>query len=182
VIADEVGLQPSVTGEYVPVNVGGVRSLVHETDLDVVEELLQASTAVNVLTCVTIQPAVVGVASDEEILVTLPQASVAVAVPSATLIADEVGLHPRVELIYVPVNTGAVTSSTQITVLPTVEVFPQASIAVNVLICERLQPVVITAPSLCDKVGVPHPSEAVAEPSAAVIADEVGLHPKFCVV
>lgn len=57
----------------------------------------------------------------------------------------------------------------------------QASVAVNVLICERLQPVLVMDPSLCDNVGVPHPSVAVAEPSAAVIADEVGLHPKFCV-
>jgi hypothetical protein len=53
---------------------------------------------------------------------------------------------------------------------------------VNVLICERLQPVLVIAPSLCDKVGVPHASVALAEPSAAVIADEDGLHPKFWVV
>ena len=36
---------------------------VQETDLEIVAELLQASTAVNVLTCVTIQFAVVAGAS-----------------------------------------------------------------------------------------------------------------------
>jgi hypothetical protein len=71
------GLQPRVTGEYVPVNVGGVRSLVQDTDLDIVAELLQPSTAVNVLTCVTTQPAVVAGASEKVILVTAPQPSVA---------------------------------------------------------------------------------------------------------
>ena len=84
---------------YVPVNVGGVRSLVQLTVLVIVAELPHASTAVNVLTCVTIQPEVVGVASDEVILVTAPQPSVAVAEPSAAVIADEVGLHPKTTLV-----------------------------------------------------------------------------------
>ena len=50
-------------------------SAVQETDLEIVAELLQASTAVNVLTCVTIQLAVVAVASEKVILVTGPQPS-----------------------------------------------------------------------------------------------------------
>jgi hypothetical protein len=66
------------------------------TDLDIVAELLQASTAVNVLTCVTTQPAVVAGASLDEILVTAPQPSVADALPSAAVIADEAGLQPSV--------------------------------------------------------------------------------------
>ena len=64
-----------------------------------VAELPQASVAVKVLTCVTVQPEVVGVASDEVILVTAPQPSVAVAEPNAVLIADEVGLHPKTTLV-----------------------------------------------------------------------------------
>ena len=44
-----------------------------------------------------------------------------------------------------------------------------------------MQPLVVTEPSFEVIVGIPHASVAVAEPSAAVIADEVGLHPKFCV-
>jgi hypothetical protein len=43
---------------------------------------------VNVLTCVTTQPAVVAGASLNEILVTAPQPSVADALPSAAVIAD----------------------------------------------------------------------------------------------
>ena len=79
-----------------------------------------------------------------------------------------------------PVNTGGVISTIQLTVLLTVDVLPQASEAVNVLICDLLQPVLITDPSLCVSVGVPHASLAVAEPSAVVIADGAGLQPKFC--
>jgi len=51
---------------------------------------------------------------------------------------------------------------------------------VNVLVCERVQPVLFTAPSFCDKVGIPQASDAVAEPRAAVMAAGVGLQPKFC--
>jgi len=80
------------------------------------------------------------------------------------------------------VNTGGVTSTVQLTVLATVEVLLQASIAVNVLICDLVQPVLVTEPSDKVIVGVPHASVAVAEPSAVVIADAVGLHPKFCEV
>ena len=62
--------------------------LVQVTDLDIVAELLQPSTAVNVLTCVTTQPAVVAVASEKVILVTAPQPSVAEAEPSAAVISE----------------------------------------------------------------------------------------------
>jgi hypothetical protein len=113
VIADEAGLQPSVTGEYDPLNVGGVTSLVQLTDLDIVDELLQASTAVNVLTCVTTQPAVVAGASLNEILVTAPQPSVADALPSAAVISVGKGLQPSVTGEYDPLNVGGVTSLVQ---------------------------------------------------------------------
>jgi hypothetical protein len=96
VISVGKGLHPKATGEYDPLNAGGVWSAVQLTDLDIVDELLQASTAVNVLTWVTIQFAVVAVASEKVILVTAPQPSVAVAEPSAAVIADEVGLQPSV--------------------------------------------------------------------------------------
>jgi hypothetical protein len=99
VIAAALGLQPSVTGEYVPLNVGGVRSLVHETVLVIVAELLQLSTAVNVLTCVTVQPEVVANASEEVILVTVPQPSVAVAEPRAAVISPGKGLHPNTTFV-----------------------------------------------------------------------------------
>jgi hypothetical protein len=105
---------------------------------------------------------------------------VADALPNAALIADEVGLHPRVELLYVPLKTGGVRSDVQLTVLLTVDVLPHASVAVNVLTCVRVHPLLLTAPSFCVTVGVPQTSDAVAEPSAFVMSDAVGLHPKFC--
>ena len=37
------------------------------------------------------------------------------------------------------VKTGGVTSLVQVTVLAIVAVFPQASVAVNILVCDRLQ-------------------------------------------
>jgi hypothetical protein len=116
------------------------------------------------------------------VTVAVPQTSVANALPNAALIADEVGLHPRVELLYVPLKTGGVTSDTQVIVLLTDDVLPHASVAVNVLICVRVHPLLLTAPSLCVTVGVPQASVAVAEPSAVVMAVDVGLHPKFCSV
>jgi hypothetical protein len=50
VISAAVGLQPRVTAEYVPVNVGGLLSAIQLTVLDTVAELLHPSTAVKVLT------------------------------------------------------------------------------------------------------------------------------------
>ena len=64
-------------------------------------------------------------------------ASVAEAVPRAPSIAPAVGLHPRfAPLATVPpaVNVGGVTSAIQLIVLDAVEVFPQASVALNVLV------------------------------------------------
>jgi hypothetical protein len=178
VIADEVGLQPSVTGEYDPLNVGGVRSLVQETDLDIVAELLQPSTAVNVLTCVTTQPAVVAGASLNEILVTAPQPSVADAEPSAAVISVGKGLQPSATGEYVPLNVGGVRSLVQDTDLDIVAELLQPSTAVNVLICVTIQPAVVAGASENEiLVTAPQPSVAVAVPSAAVIADEVGLQP-----
>ena len=70
----------------------------------------------------------------------VPQASVAVAVPKAPLISPGVGLQPRVLVVPPVVITGGVISDVQLTVRDAVEVLPQASVAVNVLVCEREQP------------------------------------------
>ena len=77
-----------------PVNAGGVRSSVHVTVLVVEIELLQASVAVNVLVCDLKHPLEITAPSDEVILVTVPQASVAVAVPSDA--SGLAGLQPSV--------------------------------------------------------------------------------------
>jgi hypothetical protein len=63
-----------------------------------------------------------------------------------------------------------------------VAVLPQASLAVNVLVCEALHEVVVIVPSVDVIVVVLQPSVAVAEPSAAEIADEVGLQPSDSLV
>src|SRR5206468_9632563 len=122
--------------------VGGVRSLVQVTVLEVVALLPQASTTVNVLICVTVHPAVVAAAS-EELTVGVPQASVAVAVPSAPSIAADVGLHAKVFVVPVAVIVGGVRSEVQVTVLEVVALLPQASTAVNVLICVTVHPDVV---------------------------------------
>jgi hypothetical protein len=180
-MSEPTGLHPRVSVVPVAVMVGGIRSVIQVTVLDAVEVLPQASTAVNVLVCVNVHVEVEIVPSVCDI-VGVPHASVAAALPNAALIADDEGLHPSDELLYVPVNTGAVTSAVHVTVLPTLDVLPHASVAINLLNCDLLQPVLLTAPSLWVIVGIPHASVAVAVPSAAVTSDEIGLQPKFCVV
>ena len=80
------------------------------------------------------------------------------------------------------VITGAVWLVVHITVLVMVAVLPQASLAVNVLVCEALHEVVVIVPSVDVIVDVLQPSVAVAVPSAAEIADEVGLQPSDSLV
>jgi len=62
-----------------------------------------------------------------------------------------------------------------------VALLPQASTAVNVLVCVCVH-VPVTGPSVNDTVGIPQASVAVAVPSAAVISEAEGLHPKVKVV
>jgi hypothetical protein len=170
------GLQPNDNVVPPDVSVGGVRSSIHVTVLDVVDVLPQKSLAVNVLVCERSQP----------LLLTLPsfcvtvgslQASVAVAVPNAPLISPADGLQPNDNVVPPDVSVGGVTSSIQLTVLDAVDVLLHPSFAVNVLVCERLHPLLITRPSLCDTVGIPQASVAVAVPSAAPISFAEGLHP-----
>ena len=116
----------------------------------------------------------------DDVTVGIPHASVAVAPPSAASMAAEVGLHPKTPFTGVPVAviTGAVISDVQVAVCDVVDVLPQASVAVKVLVCERKHPLFMTPPVDDVTVGVPHASVAVAAPNAASIAAEVGLHPK----
>ena len=79
-------------------------------------------------------PTVPSLAADT---VGVPQPSVAVAVPSAPLISPEVGLQPSVVVVPPVVITGAVLSAVQVTVRDAVDVLPQASLAVHVLVCVR---------------------------------------------
>ena len=63
------------------------------------------------------------------------------------------------------------------TVLDVVAVFPQASDAVNFLVCERLHPLLLTSPSLDDTLDAPHASVEVAVPKAALMFAAEGLQP-----
>ena len=56
---------------------------------------------------------------------------------------------------------------------------PQASVALNVLVCARLHPVLCTGPSLDTIVGALHASVADAFPSATLMTAAVGLQPNI---
>jgi len=178
-ISAVVGLQPSAKFVPVAVIVGAVTSTVHVAVRDAVTVLPHPSVAVQVLVCDRSHP-LLTTAPSVEVTVGVPQASVDVAEPSALLIAPVDGLQPRIPLAGVPVAVmvGAVTSNVQVAVRDAVWVFPQASVAVHVRVCERPQPPVTTAPSLEVNVGVPQLSEAVAVPRAVSIVAVDGLQPR----
>src|SRR6185436_4113113 len=132
--------------------------------------------AVNVLVCERLHPSLVTDPSLDVTVGTL-HASVAVAVPRQELIAHADGLHPSEQEPPPVVIVGPVASAVHVAVRDAVEVLPQASIAVNVLVCERLHPSLVTEPSLDDTVGTPQASVAVAVPRQALIALADGLHP-----
>jgi hypothetical protein len=163
------------------VKTGGVLSAVHVTVLAAVAELPQPSEAVNVLTC-DLEHAVELTAPSVNVTIGVLQAAVAVAEPSAAVISEADGLHPRVTKAGVIIIVGALGALVQVTVLVTVAELPQASTAMNVLVCEEEQVVVDTDPSVNVIVGELQPSLAVAEPSAAVISDAIGLQPSGTVV
>ena len=71
---------------------------------------------------------------------------------------------------------GGVTSTVHVTVDEEVAVLPQASVAVNVLVCDLIH-VPLTGTSDDVTVGVPQASVAVAVPRAASIAADDGLQP-----
>jgi hypothetical protein len=91
--------------------------------------------------------------------------------------SEATGLHPRVSVVPVALMLGGTRSAVHVTVLEIVEVFPHPSLAVNVLVCEAPQDVVVIVPSTDVIVGVPHPSVAVAVANALLIAVDVGLQP-----
>jgi hypothetical protein len=163
------------------VNTGGVVSSVHVAVLEHVDVLPQASLAVNVLVCEREHPLLDTLPSLDD-TVGVPQASVAVAVPRAPFISPAEGLQPSVVVVPPDVSVGGVTSEVHVAVLEHVDVLPQASLAVNVLVCEREHPLLDTLPSLDDTVGVLQASVAVAVPRAPFISPADGLQPSVVVV
>src|SRR6185436_17707858 len=176
-IRPAAGLHASVNVVPVAVITGGTRSAVQVTVLEVVALLPQASIAVNVLVCVCVHVPVTGPSVNDT--VGMPQASVAVAVPRAASIRPAAGLHASVSVVPVAVITGGTRSAVQVTVLEVVALLPQASIAVNVLVCVCVH-VPVTGPSVNDTVGMPQASVAV--PRAASIRPAAGLHASVNVV
>jgi hypothetical protein len=143
-ICAAVGLQPRDVAVPVAVITGGTRSLVQVIVLEVVAELPQPSTAVNILVCKDEQLDVTTAAS-VNVTVAVLHPSLAVAVPSAASISEASGLQPRVVTVPVAVITGAVRSLVQLTVLIAVAELPQPSEAMNVLTCEKAQPLDCTS-------------------------------------
>src|SRR4029079_17905670 len=182
-ISSAVGLQPRVFVVPPVVITGGVLSDFHVTVRDAAAVLPQASTAVHVLVCVRVQPSLPIVPSLGADRVAVPQASLAEAVPKAAPISSAVGLQPRVFVVPPVVITGGVLSDFQVTVRDVAAVLPQASTAVHVLVCVRVQPSLPIVPSLgADRVAVPQASLAEAVPTAAPISSAVGLQPRVFVV
>jgi hypothetical protein len=135
--------------------------------------LPQASVAVYVLVCVLIQP-LVPIEPKAEVIVGVPQASVAVAAPGA---GTPAGLQPRSEPGGQKVNTGGVTSTVHVNTCVQIAVLPQASVAVYVLVCVLIQPLVPIEPKAEVIVGVPQASVAEAAPGPGTPVVE--LQPSF---
>ena len=175
-ISEAEGLQPSVGIAPVIIIAGGLGASVQVTVLTAVAVLPQASTAVNVLVLEALHD-VVDIAPSLDVTDAVLQPSVAVAVPSAAAITEAEGLQPSVVTAPVIVITGGFLSAIHVTVLEVVAVLPQASLAVNVLVCDALHEVVVIVPSVDVIVVVVHPSVAVAVPRAAEISEADGLQP-----
>jgi hypothetical protein len=162
------GLQPAFSVEPEAVISGAVVSITQVMVLEVPDTLPQASEAVKVLVWVRLHPLRMTFPSLNDIN-GVPQLSVAEAVPSAALICAAVGLQPAFNVVPEAVISGTIVSITQVMVREVPDTFPQASVAVKVLVCVRLQPLEMTFPSLNDTTGVPQLSVAEAVPSAALI-------------
>ena len=151
--------------------------MVHVTVEEAVALLPQPSEALKVLVCEAEQPldctgpSVTITAGD-------PHAAVAVAEPRAALISEAVGLQPSVATAPVIIIAGGLGTLVHVTVVKAVAVLPQASTAINVLVSDAEQEVVVIVPSVAETDAALQPSVAVAVPSAADISEADGLQPR----
>ena len=120
----------------VAVMVGAVASTVHETERVAVDVLPHPSVAIHDLVCEREQPLLVMLPS-LTVTVGVPHASVTVAFPRAASICAVLGLQEIVAPVTVIV--GGVKSTVHVAVLDVVDVFPQPSVAVNILVWLLLQ-------------------------------------------
>src|SRR6476646_9110593 len=168
---DGVNGHSMVAATGTEVNTGAVLSSTVIT-CEAVAVLPHASVAINVLVRVYSLAQVPGALASLVVMLTVPHASLAVAVPN-----DGVNGHSMVAATGTEVNTGAVLSSTVI-VCEAVAVLPHASVALNVLVrvyslaqvpgADASVEVMLTAPHASLAVGVPklgvkgHSMEAAA--------------------
>jgi len=129
-ISEAVELQPSAKLVPFAVIVGDVTSLVHVTILEDVVEFPQPSIAVHALVCDLKHPLEI-TAPSLVVNVGAPQASEAVALPSAALMSEANGLQPKLVAVPFAVIVGVVLSVT-VTVWLQVLVHPLASVTLIV--------------------------------------------------
>ena len=113
------------------------------------------------------------IAPNEDVIVGVPHASVAVAAPGAGTLA---GLQPNSDPGGQKVKVGGVVSTVHVKTCSQVEVLPHPSVAVYVRVCERRQPLTVIVPNDEVIVGVPQASVAAAAPGAGT---STGLHPRL---
>ena len=121
--------------------------------------------------CDRVHP-LVDILPSDEVIVGVPQASVAVAAPGP---GTPTGLQPRSDPGGQNVMVGGVTSTIHVKTCAHVAVLPQPSVAVYVRVCERVHPLVDILPREDVIVGVPQASVAVAAPATGTPA---GLQPR----
>ena len=111
-----------------------------------------------------VQPLVV-IAPKYEVIIGVPQASVAVAAPG---LGTLLGLQPKLAPGGQYVKDGGVTSTVQVNTCVQVAVLPHASVAVYVRTWLLRHPFDATAPNAEVMVGALHPSVAVAAPGGGI--------------
>ena len=156
-------------------NVGVSGQISHVTVLNTVAVLPQPSTAINVLVCDRLHVPVTGPVID--VIVGVPHASVAVAVPNAALISAMLGLHAKVFVVPVAVIVGAIRSLVKVTVCEAVAVLLHASIPVHNLVTLTEQPLTTSGCTVPIAVRpVEQLSVVVAVPKALFTSVGDGLH------
>ena len=139
--------------------------------------LPQVSVTVQFLVVENVQPEPVSAASVPVAIKPIEQLSLTLAVPKAAVISAAVGLQSTVPAV-VNVITGSSVSLVYVSVWEVVPVLPQASVTVQFLVVENVQPEPVSKVSvpLATK-SVEHLSLTEAVPNAAVISAGVGLQP-----
>jgi hypothetical protein len=176
VISAGVGLQSTVPAGVKSIT-GSSVSLVYVSVWEVVPVLPQVSVTVQFLVVEKLQPEPVSVAWVPVAIKPVEQLSLTVAVPKAAVISAGVGLQSTVPA-GVKLITGSSVSLVYVSVWEVVPVLPQASVTVQFLVVENVQPEPVSVASVPVAVKpMEQLSVTVAVPKAAVISAAVGLQP-----